>query len=100
MTKEENKIRENNLLELTSAFCKEKLNADYKQLCEKLIRQLGRKRDVLFQTRKIEIWAAAIIHVLGSINFLFDKSAEPYATAEDICDYFGTKKSSVSSKTD
>ena len=60
--------------------------------------KLGRKRDVPFKRGKIEIWAAAVIHAIGSINFLFDKSFEPYVTAEEICEYFGTKKSTVSSK--
>ena len=45
----------------------------------------------------------AVLLFLGNgwhtqINFLFDKSFEPYATADDICDYFGTKKSTVSNK--
>jgi len=98
MTKEEIKQIEKNLLELTSEFCSQKLDDDYAQLCEKLILKMGRKRDVPFQTGKVEIWAAAVIYALGSINFLFDKAFEPYATPDDICDYFGTKKTSVASK--
>ena len=47
---------------------------------------------------RIEIWAAAIVYSLGSINFLFDQSFEPYATVEDICKYFGTSKSTTSQK--
>jgi hypothetical protein len=46
----------------------------------------------------MEIWAAAAAYALGSINFLFDKSFQPYATAEDICGYFGTSKSTTSQK--
>jgi len=98
MTKEETKNREKKLLELTGSFCAQKLDGDYYQLCEKLILKLGRKRDVPFKSGKIEIWAAAIIHAIGSINFLFDKSFEPYVTAEQISEYFGTKKSTVSNK--
>lgn len=98
MTKEEIKNKEKKLLELTGSFCAQKLDDDYYQLCEKLILKLGRKRDVPFKSGKIEIWAAAIIHAIGSINFLFDKSFEPYVTAEQICEYFGTKKTTVSNK--
>ena len=98
MTKEEIKNKEKKLLELTGSFCPQKLDDDYYQLCEKLILKLGRKRDVPFKSGKIEIWAAAIIHAIGSINFLFDKSFEPYVTAEQICEYFGTKKTTVSNK--
>ena len=83
---------------MTGSFCSQKLDDDYYQLCEKLILKLGRKRDVPFKSGKIEIWAAAIIHAIGSINFLFDKSFEPYVTAEQISEFFGTKKSTVSNK--
>lgn len=98
MIKEEIKNREKKLIELTSGFCTQKLNDDYRQLSEKLILKLGRKRDVPFKSGKIEIWAAAVIHAIGSINFLFDKSFEPYLTAEQLSEYFGTKKSTVSNK--
>ncbi|WP_373496023.1 DUF6398 domain-containing protein [Aquiflexum sp.] len=98
MTKQEIKQREAELLEMTGAFCRQNLNEDYLQLCEKLIKKLGRKRDVPFQRGKPEIWAAAVIHAIGSINFLFDKSFEPYLTAEQISGHFGTKNSTVSSK--
>lgn len=98
MTKEEIKNLEKELIELTQIFCDQKLDSDYKHLSEKLIRKLGRKRDVPFQRGKIEIWAAAVIHALGSINFLFDKSFKPYVTADQISEYFGTKNSTVSNK--
>jgi len=98
MNKEEIKNKEKKLLELTGSFCTQKLDDDYYQLCEKLILKLGRKRDVPFKSGKIEIWAAAVIHAIGSINFLFDKSFEPYVTAEQVSEYFETKKSTVSNK--
>ena len=98
MTKQEIKELEEKLIELTQIFCDQKLDSDYKHLCEKLIRKLGRKRDVPFQRGKIEIWAAAVIYALGSINFLFDKSFKPYMTADQISEYFDTKNSTVSNK--
>ena len=98
MTKQEIKQKEEKLLEMTGAFCTQKLDDDYFQLCEKLIKKLGRKRDVPFQRGKLEIWAAAVVYAIGSINFLFDKSFEPYMTADQISEYFGTKNSTVSNK--
>lgn len=98
MDKQEIKKLEEKLIELTQIFCNQKLDSDYKHLCEKLIRKLGRKRDVPFQRGKIEIWAAGVIHALGSINFLFDKSFKPYVTTDQISEYFGTKNSTVSNK--
>jgi Domain of unknown function (DUF6398) len=98
MTKEEIKLRQEKLLEMTNDFCSRKLNNDYALLCEKLIRKLGRKRDVPFQAGKPEIWAAATVYAIGQINFLFDKSFEPYLTPDQISDCFGTKTSTVSNK--
>ncbi|NLC49467.1 MAG: hypothetical protein GX762_03735 [Bacteroidales bacterium] len=98
MTKQEIKQKEAKLIEMTSAFCTDKLDVDYLQLCEKLIKKLGRKRDVPFQRGKLEIWAAAVVYAIGSINFLFDKSFEPCMTATEISEYFGTKNSTVSNK--
>ena len=98
MNKAKIKERENKLLELTRAFCQQKLNDEYIQLSEKLIKKLGRKRNVPFKTGRIEIWAAAIIHALGLINFLFDKSEKPYVTVNEINDFFGTNQSTVTGK--
>lgn len=86
------------LIEMTAGFFDEYLDEDYKQLCEKLIRKMSRKRNVPFLSGRIEIWAAAIVYAIGRINFLFDQSFEPYASGDDICNYFGTSKSTASQK--
>ncbi len=98
MTKEEIKNREKQIIELACSFCAQKLDDDYFQLCEKLVLKLGRKRNVPFQRGKIEIWAAAVVYAIGSINFLFDKSFKPYVSAEEISEFFGTKNATVSNK--
>jgi len=71
MNKEDRKIKEQKLIDLTGEFCEKYLDDEYAGLCEKLIKKLGRKREVPFVTGKIEIWAAAVIHAIGFINFLF-----------------------------
>src|SRR3989338_11132808 len=100
MMKDKTLIKEKSrmLVEMTGKFCSEHLNNEYKQLCEKLIQKMSRKRNVPFLYGSMEIWAAAVIHALGRINFLFDKSFKPYASAEDISTYFGASKSTVSQK--
>ena len=90
--------RKNQILILLKDFCSQKLNDDYFELSERLLNKLGRKRDVPFMSGKIEIWAAAVIHALGTINFLFDKSFEPYTTVDEINVFFGTNKSSTGQK--
>jgi hypothetical protein len=86
------------LIQMTNGFCDSYLDEEYKALCEKLIRKMSRKRVVPFLTGRIEIWAAAVVYALGGINFLFDKSFEPYATPDDICNYFGTSKKTTGQK--
>lgn len=98
MKDEKTKIRQEKIIELVSSFCDEKLDEEYKELSIKLVEKLGRKHDVPFKRGKVEIWASAIIYALGQINFLFDESFKPYATPDDICNYFNTKKSTVSNK--
>ncbi len=98
MSKELIKERQRQLLELTGNLCAQKLDDDYFKLCENLIKKMGRKRDVPFMRGKVEIWAAAVVYTIGSINFLFDKSFEPYMSAQQISEYFGTKNTTVSSK--
>jgi hypothetical protein len=91
-------IIKNQILNLIKNFCTQKLDDEYFQLSVKLLDKLGRKRDVPFMSGKIELWAAATIHALGTINFLFDKSFEPFVTIDEINDFFGTNKSTTGSK--
>ena len=55
MTKDQIKQREKELLQLTGAFCVQKLDQEYFELCEKLIKKMGRKREVPFKRGKLEI---------------------------------------------
>jgi hypothetical protein len=60
------------------------------QLCEKLIKKMGNFDPPPYISGKIEIWASSIVHTIGNINFLFDKSFEPYIIAKEIHDFFGS----------
>lgn len=86
------------LLKLLQDFCREHLDEEYEQLVVKMVEKMGRKRAVPFMSGKLEVWAAGIIHALGTINFLFDKSTQPYASVHNICAYFGTAQSTTSQK--
>lgn len=97
-TKEELKKKEAQLIDMVSNFCTSKVNEEYAQLCAKLVKKLGRKRDIPFKSGKLEIWAAAVVYAIGTINFLFDKSFPPYISVEQLNEYFGTKGSTVSAK--
>jgi len=98
MDKQQLQAKQLEIIELIKGFCTEKLDEEYFRLSEKLIQKLGRKRHVPFETGQSQIWAASVIHALGTINFLFDKSSQPYVSIDEINDYFGTKKTTSSSK--
>ncbi len=86
------------IVDLVREFCSQKLDDEYFELSLRLIEKLGRKRTVPFMTGKIEIWAATVIHAIGSINFLFDNSFKPYVTVDEVNDFFGTKKTTIATK--
>lgn len=98
MDKQQISQRQQLIIDLIGEFCAKKLNEEYFELSKRLMQKLGRKRNVPFETGKPEVWAAAVIHALGTINFLFDKSFEPYVTIDEINNFFGTSKSTTGAK--
>lgn len=97
-TKEQIKQKEQEIIDLARKLCKEKISEEYADLAEKLIHKLGRKREVPFILGSCEIWATAVIHKLGSINFLFDKTFLPYISPANLSAYYGLNMNTVSSK--
>lgn len=90
--------RKEALIAHTDGFCAAHLNSEYKALCRQLIEKMARRRDVPFLRGSLEIWAAGIIHALGSMNFLFDRGTQPYVSATDIAKYFGVKPGSAAQR--
>ena len=86
------------LIQMTNKFCNTHVNEEYAELCQRLIEKMARKRQPPFAAGRIEIWAAAIVYAIGSINFLFDKNTKPYASTDTICDYFAVPKRTVGQK--
>ncbi|NOX61037.1 MAG: hypothetical protein GXP42_03695 [Chloroflexi bacterium] len=88
------KPRYQEIVALTDKVCKEYLNDEYAEMARKLAARLARKRPSPLLRGRPEIWACGIVYALGSVNFLFDGSFEPYLSAEDLCQVFGVSKSS------
>jgi hypothetical protein len=86
------------IVTLTDAFCQQHLNEEYAALSRQLAAALARKRPSPLGRGKPEIWACAIVYALGSVNFLFDKSQEPYTRADELCAAFGVSQSSGANK--
>lgn len=97
-TKQVKKEKEERLIKLVSSFCQDMLDEEYETLCVELVKKLGRKRTVPFMTGKLDNWAASIVYTVGYLNFLFDKSFEPYIPSTDINNYFFTNSTTVASK--
>lgn len=83
---------------MTDLACKEHLDGEYAQLCRELTAALCRKRPSPLTHGRVETWACGIVYVIGSVNFLFDKSQTPYLSAGDLCQLFGVGKSAGSAK--
>ncbi|GGN57393.1 DUF6398 domain-containing protein [Oceanobacillus indicireducens] len=97
--KEMKNEKKEQLFQLTNEFSRIHLNEEYDVVIEKLINKMARKREVPFLKGRIDIWAAAIIHALGTINFLFDKDTEPYVSSPSVIyDHFNTKQSTTSQR--
>ncbi len=98
MDKAEIKAREDEIVRMAVSFCNEKIDAEYASLCEKMVRKLGRKRTNPLERGRLEIWAAAVVYTIATMNFLFDKSFEPYLPSSEIYDHFGVTSSTISQK--
>ena len=83
---------------LTDAFCRDHLDDEYLELARDMAAALCRKRPSPVSSGQPRTWACGIIYVLGQINFLSDKSFEPYMTMADVCAGFGVGQSTASAK--
>jgi hypothetical protein len=86
------------ITELTNSFSEEKLNEEYAQLIRKAVAALCRKRPSPLEKGKPNSWACGIVHAIGMVNFVFDKSQTPYISAPDLYKWFGIGQSTGQSK--
>lgn len=98
MTNDDKKMRTDEINKMIGEFCVRYLNDEFKGYAQALCEKIGRKRILSITKGKKEIWAAAIMYVIARLNFLFDKENEYFITADTICDFFGTKKTTSSNK--
>jgi hypothetical protein len=66
------------VIRLTDTFCQAHLTHEYQMLCRKLTGVLARKRPSPLTRGKPEVWACAIVRVIGWVNFLDDSSQKPH----------------------
>lgn len=86
------------IVALTDQFCEEHLDEEYAQLARYATAALCRKRPSPLSRGWTRSWACGIVYALGFVNFLFDKSQEPYVSASDLCEWFDVSTSTGGSK--
>ncbi len=90
--------RINEVRQILDNFSKIHLSDELSGYCYKLWDKIGKKRNYIITGGQKEVWASAVIYVISRLNFLFDSKSSNPLTVDMICDFFGTKKSTVSSK--
>jgi uncharacterized protein DUF6398 len=83
---------------LTDQVCADLLDEEYASLARRVVAKLARKRPSPIQSGRASTWAGAVVYALGQVNFLFDSSTKPYATADDLSAAFGVAKSTLGAK--
>lgn len=79
-------------------LCTDHLNNEYYDLAQELTAKLARKRPSPLLSGRSNTWAAGIIHALGMVNFLFDKSQNPHISSNDLAEWFGLSQSTIGAK--
>jgi hypothetical protein len=86
------------IAQLTDGFCAQHLNDEYRDLARLVLAALSRKRPSPLLKSREPTWAAAVLHAVGMVNFLFDPSQTPHCKATELFEHFGVSGSSGTSK--
>jgi len=83
---------------LTDAVCRERLDDEYRELAQRMTAALCRKRPSPLASGQPRTWACGVVHTIGQLNFLSDRSTQPYRSTADLCAAFGVGQSTASAK--
>lgn len=86
------------IIALTDRFCAEHLDQEYGALCRRLVAKLARKRPSPLERGDLRIWAAAAIHTVGTVNFLFSRDEAPHLSVDQLSGLMGVSKSTMANK--
>lgn len=86
------------VIAVTDAVCADLLDEEYAGLARQVVAKLARKRPSPLQSGRPATWAGGVVWALGQVNFLFDRSVEPYVASDDLADGFGLSKSTLAQK--
>lgn len=83
------------IVNLTDKFCQVRLTWEYKMLCRKLAGVLARKRPSPLNRGNPNVWACAILRVIGWVNFLSDPNQKRHMKLPEIDKAFGVAESTA-----
>ncbi len=83
---------------LTDAFCEKQLDDEYRVLIHRVVGSLARKRPSPLLKGKENVWAAAVVHAVGRVNFLDDPSQVPHCKPKVLYEFFGIAENSGQNK--
>ena len=83
---------------LLDAFCEARLTPQLAGYVHALWDKIARKRTYVITGGKKEVWASAVVYAIARLNFLFDRTSPNYLPPDDICEFFGTKKTTTANK--
>ena len=86
------------ILAQTDAVCEQHLDAEYAELCRRVVGKLARKRPSPLVRGDLRIWAAGVVYAVGQINFVFDPAQNPHATADQLSGWLEVKKTTMANK--
>jgi len=86
------------IAKLTDSICLDHLDKEYAELARRMASTLARKRPSPLARGRKDVWAAAIVYALGSVNFLFDKSQVPHMRADELANLFGVSQKTAANK--
>ncbi len=73
---------------LIESFCAQRLNAEYRAHCLRLLGVLARKRPTPLVNGRPNSWACGIVRAIGWVNFLDDSSQTPHVKSREIDQHF------------
>ncbi|WP_035493200.1 plasmid pRiA4b ORF-3 family protein [Baaleninema simplex] len=86
------------IVAITEEFSQQHLNEEYAELIRFATAALCRKRPSPLARGRAKTWACGITHAIGMVNFLYDRSREPYISAKDLYQWFGVSSSTGQAK--
>ncbi|MCZ4693351.1 hypothetical protein DWB61_01825 [Ancylomarina euxinus] len=85
--------------ELLNNFGNEVLKSkEYAEICLKILSKLEKHPDKPMLSGQENIWAASIVHAVGSINFLFHSKSTPSISKTEFNQHFGTSSKVIEVK--